>query len=230
METYLKSQYQDYDTMWHDKKCINGQPRSNNRNIYSSYSKYLAPGTLDMDRVRSAFSDCIVFRTPMIINRLPNKMYPMFSKDECIGAFSLGLLDYNMLERSHFNFCNKDFGERKLSLMITLKAIWALWKIRKEHRNYVWENNVYDAYPLAFRLPPEDIYYVKKMSNIRPSILESIVFNINMKMTIKSGNKSARMMLWLKLNDMNHPMKNKIPTKQWVEDYFEESHPFRKEL
>lgn len=220
------NKYQDSQTYYHDKPCVNGLPSSNNRNLYTAYSKYLAPRTIDMNKIRAAYSDCIVFRDPMIINRLPGKLTPPLSKDEVIGMTSLGLLSYHLLQRSFFNFCNYDFGERKLTILSTIKALFALYKIRKEHRNYVWENKVYDAYPLAFRLPPEDIYYVKTMNNVTPTLFEKIVFNLNMRNVIKSGDKSSRMMLWLKLKDIDHSMADELPIKSYVLDYFGKDHIF----
>jgi hypothetical protein len=162
----------------------------------------------------------------MIINRLPGKLTPLMSKDEVVGMVSLGLLSYKTLERSHFNFCNRDFGPRKLSLMIIIKAIYTLFKIRKEHRNYVWQNRLYSAYPLAFRLSPEDIYYVKAMSGVKTTLLENIVFNLNIYTTMKWGNRSSKMFLWLKLKDLNHSTADKLPLKAYVLDYFGKDHIF----
>ena len=224
------SKYQDRDTYWHDKPCSLGYPSSNNRNIYTAYSKYLAPNTLDRRKIESAFSDCIVLRNPMCINRLPRKMRPMLSKDEVIGLVSLGLIDYNMLSKSHFNFANVDYGPRKLTLKTTVKALLAIFKARNEHRNYLWKNNVYDAFPLMFKLMPEDTYYVKKMFGKRTNLLEFIIFYINLLLVFTKGDKSSRMLLFLKLSDMKHWALKYVPTKKWVEDYFEEGHDFRRGL
>ena len=112
--------------------------------------------------------------------------------------------------------------------MAVLKAIKALWSIRNEHRNYVWENKVYDAYPLAFKLPPWDIAYIKMMEGIKLSFLEKMLFKFNAKKVIKAGDKSSRMILFLQLSDLKSPLLNEIPVVEWINDYFEEGHPFRR--
>ncbi len=221
------SKYQDKNTMWHDKPCINGEPRSNNGWIYTAYSKYLAPGTLSMNKLDELFEGCVKSYHPLKITRLPNKEEPPESKDEIIGLVSVGLIDNNDLKRSHYNFSSQDITfPRKLTLKSTFKVIKALWKIRKEHRNYVWQNKIVDAYPLAFKLAPWDIFYVKKMAGEKVNVLEATMFYLNAFTTIKKGNKSVRMLLWLQLMDMNHWLLRFVPLKEWVLDYFGPQHDF----
>ena len=223
----MKSNYQDRYTRWHDKECKNGDPSSNNGWIYTAYAKYLAPDTTNSHYILLCAQGCIKSYSPLIAHRLPGKPFPPMSKDEIIGLVSLGLMHNHELQNSHYNFCNIDRNfDRKLSFKSVYKAIKTLWGIRKEHRNYVWQNQLVDAYPLAFKLGPEDIYYVKKMSGEKPSLLETGIAYLNGIMTYYKGNKSARMMLWLKMEDLKHPLLKYIPKKQWVLDYFGEKHPF----
>lgn len=225
------SKYKCKYGLYHDKPVENNEPRSNNGWIYTAYSKYLAPGNIDDNQIYRTYQQCVKSYTPLSINRLPNKPLPPFSKDEVIGCVSLGLLKNDELERSHYNFCNinKEF-DRKLSFKSLWKAIKVLYKAKDEHRNYIWENEIVEAYPLAFRLPPEDIYYVKEYSGVRASIFESVAFYLNAAMTIYNGNKSSRMLLWLKLEDMNHWLKKFVNKDQWVLDYFGPDHDFTKNL
>jgi hypothetical protein len=219
--------YQDIDTFYHHKPVVNGDPSSNNGYIYTAYSKYLAPNTLDRHRIIARFVKCTKSLDPVKITRLPGMETPPLSKDEIIGMVSLGLISDSELSRSHYNFCSQDIAfERKLSLKSIFGAVKALFKIRKEHRNYVWENRIVEAYPLAFRLPPEDIYYVQKYSGVSPSLLNTTIFYANMAMVWAKGDKSSRMMLFLKLNDLGHPFRKLIPYKKWVRDYFPADHPF----
>lgn len=221
------SKFQDSSTGWHDKLCINGEPRSNNSWIYSSYAKYLAPNTTDDIKLAARFAKCVVSMEPLRINRLPYKEEPLFSKDEVIGCRSLGFLTDSDLARSHYNFCNTDAKfERKLSLKSIYKALKALYAIKDEHRNYVWQNEVLDAYPLAFRLAPEDIYHSRKLDGKSAGIFNTIVFYLNTALTIYKGNKSARMLTWLKLKDLKHPLLRFIPLKKYVLAYFGPTHPF----
>jgi len=219
--------YQDLDTFYHDKPCINGQPSSNNGYIYTAYSKYLAPDTTNRHRLLARFLKCTKSLDPVKINRLPQKETPPCSKDEIIGMVSLGLLSDSELSRSHYNFCNLDTPfERKLSLKSIFGAVRALYKIRNEHRNYVWQNKVIAGYPLAFRLPNWDIYYVQKYSGVTPSLMNTLLFYINFINVYIKGDKSSRMMLFLQLNDLKSPLRKIIPYKKWIKDYFPEDHTF----
>ena len=222
--------YQDKDTYWHDRECIDGKPRSNNRNIYTAYSKYLTEKSdhiMDSKR-KLAFEKCVKSYSPLKINRLPGKEEPPMSKDEVIGMVSLGYLEIEDLEKSHWNFCNfDDYQPEKLSVINVLRALIKLFQIRKEHRNYFWQNRIKEVYCLTFLLPLWDIYYVKKFNNKKVSKLETVVFYLNALMVIYKGNKSSRMLLWLQLKDMNHFLSKVVPEKKWINNYFEEGHPFR---
>lgn len=219
--------YQDKDTCYHDKIVTDGEPSSNNPMIYTAYSKYLAPNTIDRQKLIARFIRCTKSLYPLKINRHPGVEEPLYSKDEVIGAVSLGLLSDSELSKSHYNFCNTDEEfERKLSLKSILKAAKALYKIKDEHRNYVWKNRIVEAYPLAFLLPPNDVYYVQKYSGKTPGIFTTIMFYLNFISTYVKGDKSSRMMLFLQLNDLKHPLRKIVPKKKWVKNYFEADHTF----
>ena len=223
--------YQDKNTFWHDKPCNAGKPSSNNRNIYTASAKYLAPNTVNMNKVFMQSTLCIRSYTPLLVDRLPDKLYPPMSKDEAIAMVSLGLLTNEALSNNYYNFCNiglYDTEKRKLTFSSTYKAAKELIQIRGEHRNYFWGKDRSSTYPLAFKLAPWDIYYVKKFSGVLPSILETIFFYLNIYFVIKSGNKSTRMMLYLQLRDLNHSLLGLLDVEDYVLDYFGEDHPFYK--
>lgn len=227
--------YQDQWTRFHDKPTNGIHPSSDNGWIYSAYAKYIMPESLDKEKLLRCYNDCVISLDPVMINRSPNQATPPFSKDEVIGCVSLGLLTDNQLKNSHYNFCNirSDFN-RKLTIKSLFTSIKTLFKIRKEHRNYMWENNLVETYPLSFKLPPEDIYYVKKFYNKNPGLFLTLAFYINAFFTIKYGDKSSRMMLWLKVKDLE--IENTIigravmkRHKQWIETYFGKDHILTKE-
>jgi len=223
--------YQDKNTFWHNKPSLAGKPSSNNRFIYSAYSKYLAPNTLNMNKVLVEYVASTVSLSPVIIDRSYNDPMPPLSKDEVIGMVSLGLLTRNELEASYYNFCNIGLDkveDRKLTFKSFFKAAKALFSIQGEHRNYFWENNVKDTYPLAFKLAPWDIYYVKKYYAAKTSILETMFFYLNIITTMRGDNKSTKMMLYLQLRDLNHPLLSILPVEDYILDYFGEDHPFYK--
>lgn len=225
------SKYKCKYGLYHDKPCVNNEPSSNNGWTYTAYAKYLAPNTVDDNQIYRTYQQCTKSYTPLMIDRLPNKKYPPFSKDEAIGCVSLGLLHNDELARSYYNFCNidRDF-KRELTLKSTIDAAKTLYNLKDRHRNAVWELEAVEAYPLAFKLAPWDVYYCKKMGGKKASIFESIAFYLNAASTIAKGNKSVRMLLWLQLEDMNHWLLKFVPKNKWVKDYFGPDHDFVKNL
>ena len=217
------SNYQDGYTRWHDRT-----KGSNNGFIYSSYSKYLAPHTIDQQKIRECYELCLRKLSPLKVDRSPHDPYPPISKDEIIGMVSLGLLSRDVLVASHWNICNLEYTPKKLTFRSFYKAAKILYKLRDEHRNYFWENEIKDAYPLAFYLPPENQYYVNKMDGTRPTIIQTIFFYINTVISLTKGDKSAKMLMWLQLSDMDHWLLRFTKQKKYVETYFEVGHPFRK--
>jgi hypothetical protein len=224
------NKYQDKFTRYHDKECVYGEPSSNNGWIYSAYAKYLAKNTTSYESLQQCYNQCMRNYSPLKIDRSPNDKYPPLSKDEVIGLVSIGFLSGSDLEANHWNFCNLEYEPKKLTLITFLKAFFALFKIRKEDRNYFWENEVVETYPLAFYLPPWDQYYVRKMIGKRPNLLQTLSFYINYLNVLTNGNKSVRMLLWLQLEDMNHTLLRYIPRDEYVRNYFEQEHVFVKGL
>lgn len=227
-------QYQDKWTRFHNKLTNGVDYSSNNGWIYSAYAKHLVPDMLDKDLLKECYDSCKKNTNPVMIDRSPGQLTPPFSKDEVVGCVSLGLLSYQELKDSHFNFCNlPDKFERKLSFGRVLKAIKILIRIRNEHRNYVWQNNLVDAYNLAFILPPDHVYHAKKMANIKPGILLTVLFYLISLVTVYKGDESGRMMLWLTIMDleMQNTFLGKLVMKRykkWIKGYFGNDHLFTK--
>lgn len=217
--------------LYHDKPVHNKEPSSNNGFIYTAYAKHLLPNTIDYETVSNTFNACRKSNNPLKITRLPGMEFPVMSKDEVIGAVSLGLLHDEELQNSHYNFCSLDaYQPKPLSFGRVLKALRALYGIRKEHRNYIWQNEVVDGYALAFRLMPWDTYYTKKMAGKSTSVLEKVSFYLDFLFTVFGDNKSTKMMLWLKLEDLKHPLRKLTSKKKYVKLYFRPGHVFRKIL
>lgn len=230
----MKSKYQDKWTMWHDKPCKNGEPSSNNMFIYSAYSQYLAPKTVDTYKRIEVFNKCAdnELDNPLDIriNRLPEKQYPPLSADEVVGMTSQGLLSLNELEANYWNFCNLEYEKEPLTVKGVIAAIKSLWKIRKEHRNYFWENDIQETYCLAFYLPLSMQYYVKKLYKKRPNLLQTLAFYINFIYVLTKNEKSVRLITWLMLEDLKHPLLKYVNKNKWVRNYFSEDHDFVKNL
>ncbi len=230
----MTSKYQDKWTMWHHKECIDGEPSSNNTWIYSAYSKYLAPKSVNVYKRVELFNQCAdnVLSNPfdLRIDRLPNKPTPPLSKDEVVGMVSQGLITHDELEANNWNFCNLEYEKEPLSFTGVLTAIKALYQIRNEDRNYFWENKMEETYLLAFYLPLELQYYVKKFSNKKVNLLQILAFYFFVIFCLTKGDKSSRMILYLICKDTKHFLSKIIPEEKWIKDYFEPEHDFVKNL
>ena len=236
------NKYQDKYTRYHDKPVkADKEPSSNNGWIYSAYSKYLAPNTTDFDELLKCFNKCdrSVVRS-VLVDRSPNEPSPPLSKDEVIGLVSFAQINDMELKRSFWNHCNLEYKKVPLTFKTALKAAYTLYKMNKtvkklglegsDKRNYVWENDIQDAYPLAFYLPPQDQYYVNRFYGKSTSIVQKVFFYINFILTLTRGDKSSRMLLWLQLEDLQHYLLKYIPRDEWVRNYFDSEHPFVKGL
>lgn len=201
--------HQDKWTRMHDKPTNGIDPSSNNGFIYSAYTMHVAPELIIKPRIIDCVNKCTVNAFEFKYNRSPNKITPPFSRDEVMGLLSLfkdtdyGMELYKRLKANHWNFCNfKYYQKEPLTLDKILTAADALYEIRNEHRNHVWQTSRKEAYCLAFRLPPSDIYYVKKLYGDEPSILETIAFYAETIQARYRGTKSTRMISWLKVMDL----------------------------
>lgn len=237
--------YQDEWSRWHSKPTDGHNYSTNNGWIYSAYSKYLLRDTernLDYGKLYLCLDKCTRSLEPLKIDRSPNDPTPPISKDEIIGLVSLSMLKSNDLKLSYWNYCNlPEYTQKPLSLVVVWKAIRAgiirnsiVRKLKLtggSKRNYYWENRMIDLYPLAFRLAPWEIYYVKEMSNETPTFFEELTFYLHYIQVILSGNKSTRMMLWLMLKDLRkNNMLRFVNMKKYVTTYFGKEHPFTKNL
>jgi hypothetical protein len=223
--------YQDKWSRWHHKPTDGINPSSNNGWVYTAYASKILPSSIDMNKLFTCYRECTRSLSPIKIDRSPNLSHPPLSKDEVIGLVSLGFLtDYN-LKSSSYNFCNLESSFiRKLSLSSFICGLKSLWKIRKEHRNYAWQQNIVETYPLLFKLMPWDIYYVKKYYNKKTSLFQKIMFYLNFISVIMGNNNSTKMMLWLQLEDLNHPLKKIIPYTDYIVSYFGEFHPLSNKI
>lgn len=207
--------------LYHDKPVINGEPSSNNGWIYTAYAKKLH---LMTGNYQQLMFKCLSTEPPFLINRLPDKKYPPISKDELIGMFSLNHDFFYVLQR--WNFISV-----KVKKVPVYRQILAMLKLINKHRNYVWQNNLTDAYPIVFKLPASDRYYMKKVMKENYSYFEMISFYINYIFTIYGDNTSSKNILWLQLKDMNSWFLIRfIKQKENFLKYFGENHVFNKGL
>lgn len=233
--------YQDQWTRFHDKPTNGTDPSSNNGFMYTAEGIFLSPDDIDMDKVFQCYLECRRSLYPVRIDRNPGQLTPPLSKDEAIALASLGLLTRFELEQSHWQYCNlPEYEPVPITVPVFVKAVKALIKARidiykkgltgSKKRNYIWENKILDAYPLAFRLPPEDIFYVKKLYNDKTNIFELVYFFLAACVTLIKDDRSSTMYLWLQLKNIYPKLADKLPLKKYVKRYFGTEHPFYKGL
>ncbi len=63
----------------------------------------------------------------------------------------------------------------------------------------------------------------------RSVIFRTILFYIHTYQTLTGDNKSAKMLKWLQLEDMKHPLLRFVDRDKFVKEYFGSEHPFVKE-
>lgn len=207
----MKSKFQDIWGRYHDKECIGGLPSSNNGWIFTSYAKKLGLH-INQYGLILCFSNCK--RSETIIDRSPDKKEPPMSRDEILGLAYLGLLkDKNI---PNWNFCPYDIPKFNL-----FKTVAAFWRLRKAHRNAVWENGGEPhAFRFAFSVPIQDRAFILTCLGKEVPKFYQLVNFIDSK--IKSKNKSSRLIHWLKHDT--------IPDVKDFELYFGKSHIFTKRL
>lgn len=212
--------YQDFYGLYHDREVgPTGLPSSNNGWIYTAYARALNL-PVDMKHLKIVRDDCIKSMYPMHIDRLPGLPTPPLSKDEVIGLVSLGLLKDKDLKKNHYQFYNVS-KPKPWFLLHPFKILTALFYLNGKHRNTVWQEEVTDVYPVAFRLLPDHVYFVKRSygSCYNPFLIA--VFWLSALITTYTGKDerqtwSSRNILWLQLKDLGY-------TKNFVYKKLEDS-------
>jgi len=220
--------YQDRFTRWHHKPVFDGEPSSNNGWIYTAYAYHLGFG-LHMDELFKCFYDSKRGEWPKV-DRSPGKMFPPLSREEVLGLYICGMIDFTMIKKSHWQFCNLiGFTPKPLWQTNIFKALKAAWKIRKAHRNALWEEE--DLYHLGFRLPPQDTWFVLKVAEKHVGILHTLYFYISSLLTIYGDSNSGKLILWVKLKELkmeNSFLYKMLDYKKAFKAYFPYGHDFLK--
>ena len=240
----MQSIYQDKNSFFHDKECINGEPSSNNGYIYTLYGHLLGLN-IDRIKIKDYFDKCVVHLEPgnITINRHPNKITPYFSSDEAIGAWGLGLIPYSVLKGNYFVFHGHgkpmseqvilDFLKGILELSIKLNINFLMSKKKKINlRNSFWENKVDKMYQLAFRLSPAHVRAIKHVEGVSAHREERELFNFYRDCLIdSSGKESEKNIMWALLVLMgDHKRAKKLNPVRNFERYFGKDHPLSKAM
>tara|TARA_R110000868_G_C10972634_1_gene770661 strand:- start:37363 stop:38031 length:669 start_codon:yes stop_codon:yes gene_type:complete len=221
----MDSKYNCKYGLFHDRPCIDNQPSSNNGWIYTAISKYALNVEYDKADFKDLYYSCSLNDQLYIITRLPGKILPPISRDEVIGMVSLGQPIHIKLILNKWNMYSYQMLEN-IPFLDTLKTIW---KIRNKHRNFFWENEILEAYPIAMKLFPHDRYYIKKMKGYTPKALEFFLFYIYAFSIIINGSPGEQNLLYLQLRDLGSYLYKFIPFKKNLMEYFREEHIFNRQ-
>ena len=213
--------YRDSMGFYHDTLKVS----SNNGWIYTAIANHLGlpvnKGDLGYELGQSYAN-----HRDFWINRRIGKVRPPISRDEIIGMVSLtrNKLLYGMLEFYEFNMSRHFSGS-------LIKAARILYSIKDEHRNYMWQNRLIEAYPLGFKLLPHDVYYIKKLYNRDTSILEKLAFGLYVVSTLVQKKVSPKNVLFVQLSDLKYKrILRLLNYKRNIIEYFGIDHIFSKEI
>lgn len=210
---------------FHDRPSVDRKPSSNNGWIYTAMSKYALKLSFDKEDFLPIFKRCFNTKSSLyMINRLPGMDSPPISRDEIIGMASLKMPIAQILADNNFKMYKDILGE--IPLIDTFKV---LWKMRKEHRNHFWQNEILEAYPVAMRLFWHDRYYLKKVSGMKANILEFFMFYLYAWAIIANGGPGEQNLLYLQLKDIGSYLTIFIPYERNLLDYFGKEHIFSRQ-
>lgn len=147
--------YQDEWGRWHDKPCIDGKPSSNNGWVYTAYAGKLGY-QINMGQMRDCARQCLIkvhCEDRWVFTRSPGKQTPPMSRDEILGLVYLGVLGF---KEDNWNFCPYNIPKFNL-----FKTLGALWRMRKAHRNTLWEGKGEPhLFRFAFSVPLQDRAFI----------------------------------------------------------------------
>lgn len=218
--------YIDKYGRYHDKPCINGQPKSNNGWIYTAYANKLGL-PLDKDQLWDCKHACQVWSSDPVFmyhTRSPGKELPPMSRDEILGMAALRLITPNLANAKNWNF-----SPRPIPKFNPIKLAAQLWQLRPsivytrvgivpilefKHRNYFWENNLDQLYRFAFSVPLVDRAFILECWGETNS-LRYYLYKAIAKLDSMSSSESG--IRWLKYGKSLEAMQKEFP----------EDHPFR---
>ena len=199
-------------------------PSSNNGWIYTAFlSKFFTFSPERWEKLQSTFMLChgVGANRELSLIRLPKKHEPPMSRDEVIGMFALGFLSWKDLRLNNWYFHGVEPTHYSWP-----RVIWEMFKIRKEHRNHFWQNDIVPVYRAAFKLWHHDRCFVKISSGIKPTMFETFcflfyAFVINMK-----GTHGEKNILWLQYKQMGfEKAASRMNYKETFSEYFGKDHP-----
>ena len=219
----------------HDKPCIDQKSSSNNGWIYTAYLNQFKAieNKSELYKVWQESRPNVEENYQWLIKRRPDLLEPPISRDEIIGMVSLGAINiasYQAVLNANWSWINypEVFKDQEYpGLWTQIKAVFSL---KDQHRNYVWRQEIYNAYPIVFKLAPHDVYYLQRSIGLETSVFGFFMFSVYAIQTILAkDNNSARNILWLQLKDLKSKILVKfVNHKKSFGEYFPKDHPVNK--
>jgi hypothetical protein len=208
--------YKDKNGFYHDKPCIDGEPSSNNPLIYTAYARALGINT-----ITEHFPHIYRLTGDFFFSRVfcKDEYPPPFSKDEFLGMVCLLCNTFN-ISSNNWNFSHYH------KVTHPLRTLKAMWYLRNKHRNTVWKEKIYDAYPIAFSVPWKMRYFTEKFIYGKSSLRYWLAFHFGIITTFLFSSAGSKNMLWLQLHHLNHPAIKLIDKEKNFMEYFGEEHVF----
>lgn len=156
--------------------------------------------------------DLLRKRNGIPIERHPGKFYPPPSRDTMLGLVSLGMLHPEDLLENNWSFC--PFKIPDFNPFLTIAA---LWRMRKAHRNSLWEGNGEPhLFRFAFSVPLVDRAFMLRHVGMPKNYFYSFAEWLGIAF-FPAKNDSSKLISWLK-SDID-------PGAEVFERYFGENHP-----
>jgi len=214
-------------SLYHDKKVVGNEPRSNNGWLYSSIAKELGL-PIDIEKLNDVSKACIPDDDWLyLLYRLPNKRLPPFSRDELVGQACLGVLDVEMLAENDWNVCKF----RNLPAYSIKETFEALLYLKDKHRNTIWLEEVFEAYKFVFSVSPADRYFLKRVYKKPTSFFEITMFILYVASTMIAGGNGELNILWVQLRKLESKLFiHLINYKKSILGYFGPYHIFTKKV
>ncbi len=182
--------FRDKYGLYNEKSLTNNEPSGNDGPILTSYVQKNG-GDVDLAFIRREYWDKLAGR-PIPKERLPGKPLPPPSRDTILGWYWLGFLSVDDLQKRKWNFSPWSFPAFN-----PLKTLAALWRLRKKHRNALWQNGGEPhLWRFAFSVPIQDRAYMLRDSGKAVPLFYRVYEWISNNR--KARSRSSEMIMWRK--------------------------------
>lgn len=183
--------YQDKFGLYHLRPCVDGEPSGNDGPIITAYAQKEGL-EVDLNRIKELYWDQLA-GGEIPTERLPGKSTPPPSRDTVLGWYWLGFLSVPTLIKHDWSF--SPFPLPKFNIY---KTILALWRMRKAHRNTLWQGSGEPhLWRFAFSVPIQDRAYMLRHSGYKVPWSYTVFEFIHKKLIWKS--ESSKRIAWRKI-------------------------------